>query len=66
MTQTIETVLIDSLPYYDNDIDQNPELRQKVEQELARETKPQSSLHPKVPPAFTLFEVQSTYIQVTF
>ncbi|TFK57469.1 breast carcinoma amplified sequence 2 [Heliocybe sulcata] len=48
--------IFDSLPYYDNDLEQYPHLKQKVEQELAREagTTPQE-LHPKVPPPFELF-----------
>ncbi|EPQ60954.1 breast carcinoma amplified sequence 2 [Gloeophyllum trabeum ATCC 11539] len=48
--------IFDSLPYYDNDLEQYPHLKQKVEQELAREagTVPQE-LHPKVPPPFELF-----------
>lgn len=49
--------LLDSLPYYDNDLDAHPHLRRKVEAELARQPKPPAgTLHPKVPPAFNLFE----------
>jgi len=49
--------IFDSLPYYDNDLEIYPALKQKVEQELARETKhiPQT-LHPGIPPPITLFE----------
>lgn len=52
--------IFDSLPYYDDDLQKFPHLRQKVEQELARELKKlnQSELHPKVPPAFELFTVR--------
>ncbi|PAV21887.1 breast carcinoma amplified sequence 2 [Pyrrhoderma noxium] len=48
--------IFDSLPYYDNDLDLNPALKQKVEAELARENRqnPQT-LHPKVPPPIDLF-----------
>lgn len=54
-----ETDIIDSLPYYDNDLEKHPQLRAKVEQEINRELKqiPQQSLHPRVPPPVTLFEV---------
>ncbi|KLO20525.1 breast carcinoma amplified sequence 2 [Schizopora paradoxa] len=50
--------IIDSLPYYDNDLEKYPHLRTKVEQEINRELKqiPQQSLHPRVPPPVTLFE----------
>lgn len=51
--------IFDSLPYYDNDLDVHPALRQKVEAELARESRnnPQT-LHPKVPPPLELFSVR--------
>jgi len=52
------TEIFDSLPYYDNDLDKFPDLRQKVEQELAREPKHSQTLHPRVPPAMTLFAVR--------
>ncbi|KAF7437084.1 hypothetical protein PC9H_003918 [Pleurotus ostreatus] len=55
MSSTQQTELLDSLPYYDNDLDTHPELRQKVEQELARAGKPPTTLHPRVPPPITLF-----------
>ncbi|KAF8514512.1 breast carcinoma amplified sequence 2 [Gautieria morchelliformis] len=49
--------LLDSLPYYDNDLDVHPQLRRKVEAELARQPKPPSGvLHAKVPPPINLFE----------
>ncbi|ESK98468.1 pre-mrna-splicing factor spf27-like [Moniliophthora roreri MCA 2997] len=47
--------IFDSLPYYDNDLEKYPHLKQKVEQELARQPKPPSSLHPRVPPPYELF-----------
>ncbi|KZT19376.1 breast carcinoma amplified sequence 2 [Neolentinus lepideus HHB14362 ss-1] len=48
--------IFDSLPYYDNDLEQYPHLKQKVEQELAWEAgaTPQE-LHPMVHPPFELF-----------
>lgn len=49
--------LLDSLPYYDNDLERYPILKEKVEKELAREPKPPSSLHPQVPLPFELFKV---------
>jgi pre-mRNA-splicing factor SPF27 len=47
--------IFDSLPYYDNDLDLYPNLREKVEKELAREGKNPQSLHPNVPPPIELF-----------
>jgi pre-mRNA-splicing factor SPF27 len=49
--------IFDSLPYYDDDLEKFPFLKQKVEQEFAREPKPPQALHPRVPPAITLFAV---------
>ncbi|KAJ8518700.1 hypothetical protein ONZ45_g4226 [Pleurotus djamor] len=49
------TGLLDSLPYYDNELETNPELAKKVEKELARAGKPPAALHPRVPPPHTLF-----------
>jgi hypothetical protein len=51
--------IFDSLPYYDDDLEKFPILRQKVEQELAREPKPPQTLHPRVPPPVTLFAVRA-------
>ncbi|KAM5538267.1 hypothetical protein V8D89_008154 [Ganoderma adspersum] len=48
-------MIFDSLPYYDNDLEQFPILKEKVERELAREGRPPQTLHPKVPPEPTLF-----------
>ncbi|OAX44862.1 breast carcinoma amplified sequence 2, partial [Rhizopogon vinicolor AM-OR11-026] len=50
------TEIFDSLPYYDNDLEQNPILKEKVERELAREQKPPQTLHPRVPPPYELFK----------
>ncbi|KAI0271561.1 breast carcinoma amplified sequence 2 [Gloeopeniophorella convolvens] len=49
--------LFDSLPYYDNDLETHPILREKVQHELAVETQKlqQESLHPRVPPAVEIF-----------
>ncbi|KAK7463859.1 hypothetical protein VKT23_005794 [Stygiomarasmius scandens] len=47
--------IFDSLPYYDNDLEQDPTLREKVERELARHQKNPTTLHPRVPPAYQLF-----------
>jgi len=49
------TEIFDSLPYYDDDLQKFPALKQKVEQELARHPKPPSTLHPRVPPPCELF-----------
>lgn len=53
----MSTTVFDALPYYDNDLDVHPELKAKVEKELAREAKPPTALHPKVPPPINLFSV---------
>jgi hypothetical protein len=50
--------IFDSLPYYDDDLQKFPILKQKVEEELARQPKPPSTLHPRVPPPFELFSVR--------
>ncbi|KAI0296633.1 breast carcinoma amplified sequence 2 [Russula brevipes] len=49
--------LFDSLPYYDNDLEVHPILREKVQHELAVETQKiqQEVLHPRVPPPLDLF-----------
>ena len=51
--------IFDALPYYDDELEKYPVLKQKVEKELAREGKPPQSLHPKVPPPPTLFAVRA-------
>ncbi|KAG5639296.1 hypothetical protein H0H81_004498 [Sphagnurus paluster] len=47
--------IFESLPYYDDDLQKYPELKLKVEQELARQPKPPTTLHPRVPPPYELF-----------
>ncbi|KAG6866819.1 hypothetical protein C0991_008755 [Blastosporella zonata] len=47
--------IFDSLPYYDDDLQKYPALKLKVEQELARQPKAPTTLHPRVPPPFELF-----------
>jgi len=47
--------IYDSLPYYDNDLERYPNLKEVVEKEFAKVPKPPSSLHPKVPPEPSLF-----------
>ena len=48
----------DSLPYYDNDLERDPSLKEKAERLIARELgKPPQGLHPRVPPSITLFAV---------
>ena len=56
--------IFDSLPYYDNDLESFPILKQKVEQELARESKPPATLHPRVPPPPRLFVVRRIFVSV--
>ncbi|KAI0815293.1 breast carcinoma amplified sequence 2 [Irpex lacteus] len=48
-------VIFDSLPYYDNDLERDPTLKEKAERLIARELKTQKELHPKVPPPLNLF-----------
>jgi len=55
---TAPSEIFDSLPYYDDDLQKFPFLKQKVDQELARQPKPPSELHPRVPPPFELFAVR--------
>ena len=57
------TTIFDALPYYDNDLEVHPDLRSKVEKELAREGKPPTTLHPKVPPPIDLFSVGTSIIR---
>lgn len=51
--------IFDSLPYYDDDLDQDPLLQELVQKEIAKEPKPSSEPHPNLPPAFELFTVRS-------
>lgn len=59
MTAVLE--IFDSLPYYDDDLEKYPLLKEKVERELNREPKPPQTLHPRVPPAISLFAVRLTF-----
>lgn len=59
MTEAHASYIPDSLPYYDNDLEQFPVLREKVDRELAKEGKPPQEFHPRVPPAFELFAVRT-------
>lgn len=54
-------ILFDSLPYYDNDFERDPSLKEKAEKLIAREGKPSTpqTLHPRVPPPITLFSVRA-------
>jgi hypothetical protein len=52
------TGLLDSLPYYDDDLQKFPVLREKVDHELAKEGKPPTGLHPRVPLPIELFTVR--------
>ena len=57
--------LFDSLPYYDNDLETHPILREKVQHELAVETQKiqQETLHPRVPPSVEIFVVSQSNVQ---
>jgi hypothetical protein len=59
------TPLFDSLPYYDNDLELHPILREKVQHELAVETQKiqQETLHPRIPPPIELFVVSPSLVQ---
>ncbi|PPQ90405.1 hypothetical protein CVT25_014923 [Psilocybe cyanescens] len=54
-SDSVITEIFDSLPYYDDDLQKYPYLKEKVEQELARELKASQTLHPRIPPPVTLF-----------
>ncbi|PSR71267.1 hypothetical protein PHLCEN_2v12781 [Hermanssonia centrifuga] len=49
------SMIFDSLPYYDNDLERDPGLKDRAERLIARELKPQQGLHPRVPPPISLF-----------
>jgi hypothetical protein len=53
--------IIDSLPYYDNDLERDPSLKERAEKLIQRELKQQQQqgLHPRVPPPPTLFAVRT-------
>jgi hypothetical protein len=59
--------LFDSLPYYDNDLEIHPILREKVQHEIAVEAQKiqQEALHPHVPPPLELFVVSPSNVQHT-
>lgn len=57
-TDTPYTEIFDSLPYYDDDLQKYPHLKEKVDHELARELKAPQTLHPRVPPTVELFAVR--------
>lgn len=60
-TMDEQTIVYDSLPYYDNDLEEYPILKEKVEKELACEPKPPLTMHPLVPPPLELFKVGCRY-----
>lgn len=51
--------IFDSLPYYDNDLERDPDLKEKAEKLIAREAQSQSALHPRVPPPVEIFSVRA-------
>ena len=55
------TAIIDSLPYYDNDLERDPSLKERAEKLIQKELKQQQQqgLHPRVPPPPTLFSVRA-------
>ena len=63
-TETVSssfTEIYDSLPYYDDDLQKFPELKDKVDREMARELVQPTSLHPNVPPPIQLFSVREHF-----
>jgi hypothetical protein len=52
--------MFDALPYFDNELDQFPNLKEKVQQELAQELGTPSTLHPSIPPPITPFAVRDS------
>ena len=54
------SAVIDSLPYYDNDLERDPGLKDRAEKLIQKELKgQQQGLHPRVPPPPTLFAVRA-------
>lgn len=57
-----DNVFIDSLPYYDDDLAQHPNLQALVDAEIARELKakppPNPATDPRLPPERPLFKVR--------
>lgn len=58
MSNGSTSAAFDSLPYYDNELELDPTLKQKVDQLIKRELKVTETLHPNVPPAYELFAVR--------
>lgn len=65
-TDSVISEIFDSLPYYDDDLAKYPYLREKVEQEFAREPKAPQTLHPRVPPPVELFAVREHVHPISF
>ncbi|KIY51372.1 breast carcinoma amplified sequence 2 [Fistulina hepatica ATCC 64428] len=55
MSTSTPSEILDSLPYYDNDLERFPLLKEKVDYELAKQMPKTTALHPKVPPPYELF-----------
>jgi pre-mRNA-splicing factor SPF27 len=54
--------ILDSLPYYDDDLQKFPFLKDRVDQEIARELgKLPAEMHPRVPPGVELFTVREHF-----
>ncbi|CAL1696446.1 unnamed protein product [Somion occarium] len=47
--------IFDSLPYYDNDLERDPSLKERAEKLIAREVQSSTTFHPRVPPPIELF-----------
>jgi pre-mRNA-splicing factor SPF27 len=63
MATVSSSMIFDSLPYYDNDMEQFPILREKVERELAKEPQAPQTLHPSLGPEYELFKACSLELQ---
>ena len=63
-SQAPASVLFDSLPYYDNDFERDPSLKDKAARLIARELAPPAGLHPRVPPSLTLFAVRAPPLRI--
>lgn len=65
-----DNVFIDSLPYYDDDLAQHPNLQALVDAEIARELKakpqPNPATDPRLPPQRPLFKVRLSGFLVSF
>lgn len=59
-TETTQApIIFDSLPYYDNEFERDPTLKDRAEKLIAREGTSKQGLHPRVPPPVTLFSVRA-------